>query len=114
MNCPVCFSNDTRVTCTVHSKKFTKRYCRCLSCDARYRTIERYQVTKPGPPKGQARPGKVARGSEHGSSILTEKNVLEMRRKYAWGATLKTLSTEYGMSASYISRIVNRKVWIHI
>ena len=114
MNCPVCSSKHTRVTCTKHFKGFTKRYCRCLSCNAKYRTVEKYEGAKPGPVKGTPRPGKVARGSEHGSAILTEKNVLHMRRMHAWGMTLQVIADKYGMSTSYISRIINRKVWTHI
>ena len=114
MNCPVCFSKQTRVTCTNHFKGLTKRYCRCLACNAKYRTIERYELAKPGPPKGYNRPGKIARGEEHGSAILTNENVLHMRKMYLWGHTLHDISVRFGISTSYISRIVNRKVWTHI
>lgn len=114
MKCPSCASKHTRVTCTNHFDGMTKRYCRCLSCNTKYRTVEKYEVTKPGPSKGQPRPGKIARGSEHGSAILTEKNVLHIRRMHAWGFTLQVIATKYGMSTSYISRIINRKVWTHI
>jgi hypothetical protein len=45
---------------------------------------------------------------------LTEKNVLHIRRMHAWGITLQVIASKYGMSTSYISRIINRKVWTHI
>lgn len=114
MKCPVCSSKHTRVTCTDQYPGLTKRYCRCLSCNAKYRTVEKYEIAKPGPPKGQPRPGKIVRGSEHGSAILTDQNVLHMRRMHAWGFTLQAIADKYGMSTSYISRIVNRKAWTHI
>ena len=114
MNCPVCSSKHTRVTCTNHFKGFTKRYCRCLSCDAKYRTVEKYEVAKRGPVKGVPRPGNIARGAENGNAVLTEKNVLHIRRMHARGFTHQVIADKYGMSISYISRIVNRKAWIHI
>jgi hypothetical protein len=114
MNCPSCSSKYTRVTCTNHFPGFTKRYCRCLSCDAKYRTIERYEVLKPGPPKGKPRPGNVARGADNGNAVLTEKNVRHIRRMHAWGFNHQAISVKYGISVSYISRIVNRKAWTHI
>jgi hypothetical protein len=114
MICPACSSKHTRVTCTNHFKGMTKRYCRCLSCHIKYRTVEKYEAAKPGPPKGKPRPGNISRGENHGSAILTNKNVLHMRRMYAWGHTLQVISQRYGLSTSYTSRIVNRKVWTHI
>ena len=114
MICPSCSSKHTRVTCTNHFSGFTKRYCRCLSCNITYRTVEKYESAKPGPPKGRPRPGNIARGSQHGSAILTEKNVLQIRRMHTWGITLQVIADKYGMSTSYISRIINRKVWTHI
>ena len=114
MICPSCGSKHTRVTCTNHFPGFTKRYCRCLSCDTKYRTVERYEIAKPGPPKGRPRPGNVARGAANGSAVLTEKNILEIRRMNQWGFTHQAISVKYGISVSYISRIVNRKAWTHI
>lgn len=58
MKCPKCHSKETRVTCTEHhdkgSKTYTKRYCRCLDCESRFRTIEEetIQVENPGRKKG--------------------------------------------------------------
>ena len=114
MKCPVCSSKHTRVTCTDHFQGFTKRYCRCLSCNAKYRTVEKYELAKPGPPKGTPRPGKIARGEEHGSAIFTNQNILYMRKMYAWGYTIQAIADKYNISKSYASRIVNRKAWTHI
>ena len=58
MKCPKCHSKKTRVTCTEHhdkeSKTYTKRYCRCLDCKSRFRTIEEETIefANPGRKKG--------------------------------------------------------------
>ena len=114
MFCRKCASPNTRVTSTEKHPDFSKRYCRCLDCGERFRTIERYAVAKPGPQKGYKRPGQIARGSKHGSAIFTEENILEMRRLYRSGWTLQKLKLKYGVSSSYISKIVNYKQWTHV
>jgi len=114
MLCRSCSSKNTRVTCTEKSDTYTKRYCRCLDCGHKFRTIEKYESPKPGPPKNYNRPGRIARGSAHGSSILTEANVLEMRQLFRNGWTLQELKDKFGMSSSYISKIVNYKQWKHV
>ena len=45
MKCPKCNSKETRVSCTEDHGDFTKRYCRCLNCKARFRTTEKYLNT---------------------------------------------------------------------
>lgn len=114
MHCRSCSSNNTRVTCTEVHEKFTKRWCRCLDCGSKYTTIEKYEKGKPGPNKGTPRPGVIAVGSAHGSSVLTEQNVLAIRSLADAGKTYKQISVKFGISASYISRIVNKKSWTHI
>jgi DNA-binding CsgD family transcriptional regulator len=115
MRCRQCSSTNTRVTCTDHYGQLTKRYCRCLDCGHKYRTVEQYEVLKPGPPKGKPRPGKIARGSNHGMSIFTEKDIRTMRRMYELkGHTLQEIADKYGISKSYTSRIINRKKWAHV
>lgn len=114
MKCPECNSSNTRVTCTNHFNGFTKRYCRCLDCEHKFRTVETYEYIKPGPPKGAPRPGKIARGESHGASFLTAQNVLEIRKMRAMGYTLKEISNKFGIAPPYVSRLVNRKNWTHI
>jgi len=49
MRCNKCNSSLTRVTCTEHKERHTIRYCRCLDCKKRFKTIERYsRKRKPG------------------------------------------------------------------
>ena len=115
MNCRSCNSNNTRVTSTDHYPTFTKRYCRCLDCLHKFRTIEQYEKLKPGPVLGKPRPGKIARGTNNGQSIFTEQDILKMRSMYATQTyTLQQIADEYGASRSYISRVVNRKLWTHV
>jgi hypothetical protein len=73
-----------------------------------------YECGKPGPPKGQPRPGHIARGSSHGSSIFTEKDIVAMRQLHREGKTLKQISEKYGVGSSYVSKIVNYKQWKHV
>ncbi len=57
----------------------------------------------------------IKRGEEIGNSKLTEKQVLEIRKKYKpWKYTLSMLATEYKVCFQLISLIVNYKIWKHI
>ena len=47
-------------------------------------------------------------------AVLTEENVLAMRREYREGKTQKELQVEYGMSKSQINRIITHQSWVHI
>ncbi len=51
MQCPECKSKETRVSCTEDHGDFTKRYCKCLDCASKFKTIEKYltKTSKPGP-----------------------------------------------------------------
>lgn len=114
MRCRYCNSKNTRVTCTDHYDKITKRYCRCIDCGCKFRTIEHYEIPKPGPMPGTRRPGNRARGSDHGSSVFKEADILNMRLLFQQGTTLKEIADKFGISTSYTSRIVNRKVWTYV
>lgn len=60
-------------------------------------------------------PDKHAKGENHGSAKLTEKQVLEIRQKYSTGNyTQKELAEHYGVFNTLISRITLRKIWKHI
>lgn len=114
MRCRECNSTNTRVTCTDHYDKFTKRYCRCLDCGAKFRTVEQYEKPKPGPAFGKRRPGKISRGESHGAAIFKEDDIRRMRALSELGHTHQQIAVEYGTSLSYVSKIVNRKAWKHI
>jgi hypothetical protein len=54
------------------------------------------------------------KGSANKNHKLTEKDVIEIRDKIRLGYTHKCLATEYGVNASIITDIGNRKRWKHI
>jgi len=57
---------------------------------------------------------KPQKGSSHGNSKLTEKDVLEIRYKKSTGHSLSELSKEYSLAISTTSQIINKKRWKHI
>jgi hypothetical protein len=64
--------------------------------------------------KGRAKGGGV-KGEKHHSCKLTEKQVKEIREKYAKGGTThRQLAKEYSVSRQSIGDIINRKIWTHI
>lgn len=55
------------------------------------------------------------RGPRNGMSKLTEKDIVEIRQKYAaGGVTQVALAKEYNTAGSNICCIVNKKYWSHI
>ncbi len=54
-------------------------------------------------------------GELNGSSILTDANVLEIRRKFAMEKySMTKLSKEYKVCHTAISNVIHRKTWAHI
>jgi hypothetical protein len=59
--------------------------------------------------------GRQCRGEAKYSSVLTEDDVREIRRRYADGGVFyKELAAAFGVSPPLICRIVNRKKWAHV
>ena len=58
--------------------------------------------------------GKAARGSRHGNSKLTEKDVLEMRRLHRIGTPIRKLAFMYEIGRCAVWEICTRKRWTHI
>jgi len=112
MKCQSCNSKNTRVTCTDHFETLTKRYCRCLDCGFKFRTIERYEKYRRGPKRGGKLPDTA--GSKNGFSVLTEANVLDIRKLKREGKTNAEIAVVYGIARGHVSRIVNYKVWTHV
>lgn len=55
------------------------------------------------------------RGERYGLAKLTERDVLEIRRRYAGeGISQRKLAREFGLHQTHIGDIVNRKCWAHI
>jgi hypothetical protein len=55
-----------------------------------------------------------AKGEFHSQSVLTEKEVLEIREKFKNGQSAKSLALDYGVSTKNIWNIAARKTWTHI
>lgn len=60
------------------------------------------------------RHGTQSRGENHGTSKLTEKAVLEIRRLVSAGAVQRSLCPKFAVSPMTISRIVRRELWTHL
>jgi Mor family transcriptional regulator len=115
MICPKCSSKDTRVTVTEAHGPQTWRYCRCLNCSFKFKTIEKYAVPKrkkPGPKLGSRMNGGSFRtGSLNHASVLTEKDIRRLRSLAQRGKKQKDLAKIFGISESHVSRIIRRLLW---
>jgi len=58
--------------------------------------------------------GNYARGARNGHSVLTEKDVLEIRKRCASGETRRDVAKDYGISGPHVSNLVNKKSWAHV
>ena len=116
MRCRKCNSRNTRVTSTdITNAVLTKRYCRCLDCETRYQTTETYTVVKRGSMFGvQQDNSRKARGERVSSAVLTETNVLEIRRLASDQQTYNQIAKQFGIHKDTIYKIVNRKSWAHV
>ena len=54
------------------------------------------------------------RGEEQLNSRWTEEEVLDMRQAWATGEKQTSIARRYGCRQTDVSRIVNRKVWMHV
>lgn len=114
MLCWHCGGKNTRVIATQPGQRFTRRYCKCLDCNGRFHTIERYERDKPGPLPGTPRKRNISRGEGHGAAVLTERDIVLIRELYQQGQTLTAIAKRFGVSRQHISKIANRKSWTHI
>jgi hypothetical protein len=56
-----------------------------------------------------------SKGEKHGQAKLTDAQVMEIRRLYAFGGiTCKELAVRYGIVQGIVSAIVNHKTWRHL
>lgn len=115
MKCRYCNSTNTRVTVTEHHANETIRYCRCLDCESRYKTIETYAVSKRGAlPEIKQHANCHVKGEQVGTAVLTEANVLEIRRLASNNQTYVQIAKQFGIHKSTVYRIVKRKRWSHV
>jgi hypothetical protein len=115
MKCRHCNSINTRVTATEHHGNESWRYCRCLDCEAHYKTIETYAILKRGSIPGVRQHVNCRkRGVDIGTSVLTEENVREIRRRATENQTYVSIATKFGIHQNTVYRIVKRKLWAHV
>lgn len=57
--------------------------------------------------------GTILKGSQVWNSILTEKNVIEIRKRAKQGVSVKTLSEKYGVKTATIYSVVSGRNWSH-
>jgi len=115
MKCRKCNSKNTRVTATNHKGNETWRYCRCLDCHAKFKTIETYVVKKRGSVPGvKQHENCIRQGQANGCAVLTEANIIEIRQLAANNYTYNSIAKVFGVHKSTIYRIVKRKRWAHV
>ena len=65
--------------------------------------------------KDRSNRDRQAKGSNNGTSKLTESQVMDMRNRYhAGGVTIREISKEYPISEEMCGRILKRNAWRHI
>ena len=55
-----------------------------------------------------------ARGERVGSAVLTETNILEIRRLASDKQTYNQIAKQFGIHKATVYKIVNRKSWTHV
>lgn len=60
------------------------------------------------------RHGRMSVGSKHPPSKLTGLDVLEIRKRYSNGETLRSIAMGCGIAFTNVWKIVNRKTWQHV
>lgn len=58
--------------------------------------------------------GRMPRGSQRAWAKLTEKDVLEIRKRKELGDTLATLAKDYGIAFQTVSQICRKEIWKHV
>lgn len=115
MNCRYCNSGNTRVTVTGHHGNETWRYCRCLDCSAKFKTIETYAIKKRGSVPGVPQSDNcIKRGEENGGSVLTADNIRTIRQLAENKTKYETIAKKFGIHKATVYRIVKRKLWSHV
>ena len=110
MRCRTCNSRNTRVTTTDRLDDLvTKRYCRCLDCKTKFRTVERYEIAKPIPLKPCA-----MHGSNNPKSKLNPMQIQTIRQLHQQGYSNGQIAIKVQVNSSTICRIVNYKTYKNV
>jgi len=76
MKCPKCHSKNTRVGTTEGHENFTKRYCKCLDCGSKFRTMEKYLTEI-------VRTGRKLALNEYQSKLIKQNKYMLSRKEWA-------------------------------
>ena len=109
MNCRACNSTNTRVTCTEQAGDVTNRWCRCLDCKSKFKTIERYAIAKP-----IALDPHVLRGDKNPNAKLNAIQVQTVRHLHQQGYSNGQIALRLKMHRSTICKVVNYKTYKNI
>lgn len=65
--------------------------------------------------RGRSNPATGHRGEDSPNAKITERQVLEIRRRYAAGdITQEELAQEFGISSAHVCGIIRRRFWKHL
>jgi hypothetical protein len=106
-----------RVSYYLHNGEFNYKLCVCHKCDepSCVNPQHLFLGTILENTKDMVRKGRASKGIQRPTSVLTEKQVIEIRERYKLGGyTHRALSKEYGLTHSNIHSIINRITWRHI
>lgn len=107
MKCRKCNSKNTRVTVTEHKEEVTWRYCRCLDCKTKFKTVERYEYQKRTP----LNPAPPLRGCANYNSRFTPEDIYKIRKLYERGDSGAQIAMIYKCNRSTIQRIATYKTY---
>ena len=100
-----------------HNRLIKDNMCICHKCDNPSCVNPHHlsEGTQQDNSNDMVNKGRAAKGEKQHLSKLTEKQVLEIRAKYAKGGTThRQLAKEYGVFHAVIGNIIRRKTWTHI
>ena len=63
--------------------------------------------------KGRA-VGGVSLGENHGASVLTESDVIDIRKRRGEGQTRSSIAAIFGISPGHVGDIAKRRIWSHV
>ena len=100
MKCNKCSSSLTRGTSADHKERYTVRYCRCLDCKNKFKTIERYSK-------------KVDRAKTPTNAKLDPIKV-KMIRDNEENFTYEEWADAFDVETSTIYNVQSYKTWKHV
>ena len=107
LRCRKCGSRNTRVTVTESREDVTWRYCRCIDCGERFKTVERYAYAKRTPLNLPL----VLKGCDNYNSRFTPADIVAIRSLSEDGLSGAQIALRYGCDRSTIHKIVNYKTY---